>query len=390
MSENRQSGQFARVMKFGTARCRQLLNLVGSPDDKLKIIHIAGTNGKGSICEYFTQILVEMGLKTGTFCSPMVYSYYDQFRIDGVPVEEKKFDECLEKLTKLAQPLGATPFEIETAAAIYFFAEANCEWAVIECGLGGRDDSTNAVNKKELAVISSISLEHTEFLGGTIEEICRHKSGIIKGKCVVNALQSEQGLEYFKAKGATICSVPRRMGDCEFEYDGQIFEINSCGEEQFFNAATAVEGAKMLGFPLESIKKGLKKARLFGRQEVIERDKLFILDGGHNPKSLFYLSEILKKYPKIDLIFSCLSDKDVVQNVKNLSGVTDRIILVPAPSPRAMDLEKISKAAERFFEQVVVAENVLDGMEQASREVVVVCGTFTILKEARQWIEKRQ
>lgn len=390
MSEHRQSGQRGRVMKFGTSRCRQLLNLVGSPDDKLKIIHVAGTNGKGSICEYFTQILVEMGFKTGTFCSPMVYSYYDQFRIDCIPVDGEKFDLCLEKVTKLGESLGATPFEIETATAIYYFAESNCEWAVIECGLGGRDDSTNAVNKKELAVISSISLEHTEFLGGTIEEICRHKAGIIKGKCVVNALQSEQGLDFFKALGAIICGVPKSLGGGEFEYDGQVFEIDSCGEEQFFNAATVIEGSKMLGFPLERIRKGLKNARLFGRQELIERDKLFILDGGHNPMSLFYLSEFLKKYQKIDIIFSCLSDKDVDENVKNLSGVSDRIILVPAPSPRAMALEKISKAAERCFEQVDLAESVADGLEKASREVVVVCGTFTVLKEARQWIEKRQ
>ena len=221
------------AMEFGTENARGLLNRLGSPDGGLKIIHIAGTNGKGSVAEYVSRILVAAGKKTGTFTSPQVLGFYDQFKINCEQVKKRLFGKYLTKAYKKAE--GCTSFEVVTAAALYCFFKEGCEYAVVECGMGGLYDATNAVLKKEIALISSVGLEHTAYLGNTIREICRHKAGIIRDcPAVVSALQPPEAAEYFKETGAAFADKPIEAltpvgGLRRFKYGGREFKIQMAG-----------------------------------------------------------------------------------------------------------------------------------------------------------------
>lgn len=393
-------GLEGRGMDFGVLRTRKLLDALASPDDKLKIIHIAGTNGKGSVAEYLTRILIAAGKRTGTFTSPAVFEYTEQFKIDGNPVNESLFEEGFSPVIPLAKELGATKFEAETAGALNTFALGGCEYAIIECGLGGLNDATNAINKKEVAVITSVSLEHTAVLGNTLEEICVQKSGIIKNcPAVVSALQPEEVKAFFKDKGVLFADKPieiisvQRDGQQVFTYGGYGFGIQMAGAVQPYNAATAVEAARLLKIDDGAIYSGIKATKIGGRIEVIKtKTAVYILDGAHNPASLTPLAQFVKsKFGKADtIIFGCLADKDVDGNLNALTGTAARIIAVKPQSPRAMDIYKISAACRKKFAEVLVADSVKSALIECSGEkTVVVCGSFTLLKEAKAWIEKK-
>ena len=383
-------------MKFGTETTRRLLDNLGSPDEKLKIIHISGTNGKGSTAEYITQILIAAGKRTGTFTSPMVESYFDQFRVDGNPVEEQKLAEYF-KAAYAAAEGKATEFEVETAGALYTFYKEGCEYAVVECGLGGKLDATNAVRQKEIAVITSIGLEHTSVLGNSIKEICSHKAGIIKNcPAVANALQPEEARNYFKKIGVTFAEkgfeIKRiSLEGSKFLYDGREYQTHMYGREQVYDAATAIEVAHALKIDENAIHVGILRSNPAGRLQVLTAGgNIYIVDGGHNPAGMKPLAELLKTFPdgKTEIIFGCLSDKDINGNLKMLKGLAKRITAIQPASPRAMEINKISSACKKYFADVKEEAGVSAALENA-KGVVVVCGSFTLVKEALNWIEKR-
>ncbi|MDE6505015.1 MAG: hypothetical protein K2L42_04010 [Clostridia bacterium] len=368
-----------RGMDFGVERTRAILDALGKPDGRMRIIHIAGTNGKGSVAEYITQILIAAGKRVGTFTSPAVYDYFEQFRIDGKNINLNLFCDAAESVLKSAD--DATRFEAETATALYAFYLAGCEYAVIECGLGGTYDATNAVLRKKLALITSISLEHTSVLGKTIESIRGHKAGIIKNGCeaLISGCNTQETLEYFEKLGATVAG----------KYDS----APMFGEEQAYNAGLAAEAAKRLGISEAAIYEGIKNTKPGGRLEVIKADAAtYILDGAHNPQSFNPLVTYLKKHASAEetsIIFGCLNDKDINSNIGALSGLAKEIIAVECESPRAMKLGKIFTACKTYFSNATAAASVSNALEKASGKTVAVCGSFTLLKEAKNWIEKR-
>lgn len=373
----------AKGIHAGMQVTRKILDNLSSPDKSLKIIHIAGTNGKGSTAEYITQILIAAGKHTGTFQSPAVFDYSEQFRIDGKPIESAALSKYFSDALTAADGLDATEFEVETAGVIHAFKSEGCEYAVLECGMGGRDDATNAVAAKELAIITSISLEHTAYLGNTLMEICENKAAIIKDcPVVVNALQSAEVLNYFKARGAIIAN-PDKNG-CK---------LRMAGECQPYNAACAIEAARLLKIDETSIYSGVNSAYLPARVQFFKaKNVTYVLDGAHNPASFVPLAGVLKGINAVKcVIFGCLSDKDADGDVQVLAGTADKIIAVKPNSPRAMDIEKITAACRKYFKNVTKANSVESALNTASTqsEVVVVCGSFTILKEAKEWIEKR-
>lgn len=360
---------------YSTYPTRKILDNLGSPDEKLKIIHIAGTNGKGSTAEFFTNILIAANKRAGTFTSPPVYDYYDQFKIDGQPLSAEIFGKYL-KAAKAAAPEEASEFEIETAAAIYAFAGEGCEYAVTECGMGGLNDATNAINKKELAVITSVSIEHTGYLGDTVEKICAQKAGIIKNcPVVINAHQTAEAAKYFENLGYKLCgSYP-----CELSAEGSL---------QPYNAATAIEGAKILGIDERAVFEGIKNTRPRGRLErFFSGGRQYILDGGHNPAALLPLADLLKREKDVTVIFGCLSDKDIDGNLKNIAGCAESIIAVSCPSPRARGLAETETACRKYFKKVKSAQSVSGALNIAQTQTVAVCGSFTLLGEAKKWIE---
>lgn len=359
----------------GTFVTRSILNNLGSPDESLKIIHIAGTNGKGSTAEYFTQILISAGRKVGTFTSPAVYSFYDQFKVDGKAISPGKIESYFERALKASEGLNATDFEIQTAGVILAFKEEGCEYAVIECGMGGLNDATNAVNKKELAVITSVSLEHTAYLGDTVEKICAQKAGIIKNcPAVVNACQPPEAINYFRNLGVHFAEVQSQ-------------------DVQAYNAQTAIDGAKILGIPDKCVYDGIKNTKIFGRVEKINSGgRQYILDGAHNPASFTPLVHSLSATPKseVTIIFGCLADKDIDGNLSRLAEIADGIIAVECASPRKLPLNKIQSACKKYFRKVKTASSVSEALNFAQTNLVAVCGSFTLLKEAKEWIEKKQ
>lgn len=385
---------------YGTERCRRLLDALGSPDDGLKIVHVAASNGKGSICEYISCILRADGGKTGTFTSPAVFDYSEQFKIDGKNADINKLKRALNIAYSAACALDGMPsaFEIETAAALYLFYSEGCEYAVLECGLGGLNDATNAINKKEAAVIGSVSLEHTAVLGGTIREICAQKAGIIKNcPAVITCLQSAEGMEYFgditpsfSGEGLQVFSSDENGQT--FSYDGETYSIRMHGREQCYNAALAVDCCRILRVQPYAIREGLAVAKLCGRVEVITKNnKIYVLDGAHNPSAFSPLVQYLNaQNDDKTIIYGCLSDKDAQSSAQILSGCARNFIAVVPQSYRAMDGEKIYGALEEHCGKVGRAESVSAALEQSKTKITAVCGSFTLLAEAKKWIEKGQ
>lgn len=386
--------------KYGLERTRALIDACGSPDERLKIVHIAGSNGKGSTAEYITRILLAAGKSVGTYTSPAVFDYAEKFKIDGAYCDESKLRSCLEEVYDISLTFADRPtaFEVETAAALKLFADSKVEYAVIECGLGGLKDATNAIKSKQVAVITSVSLEHTALLGDSITKICRQKAGIIKNcPAVVSALQSEEGKAYFSALGVRfagedISDIRIADGGQYFTSAGHTYFIKMSGKAQCYNAATAAEACRVLGIDEDSISKGLATAELDGRVQIIKKGgRTYILDGSHNPASFEPLIDVLKTMDgQKTLVFSCLSDKDVESAANILSPWFERTVIFTSSSYRKMALDGIYAAFNGKIKDIIKAEDVASAMSLAEGQIIVLCGSFTVLKEGRQWIEKEQ
>lgn len=383
-------------MRFGTQVTRALLDRLSCPDKKLKIIHVAGSNGKGSVCEYMTRILIAAGKRTGTFTSPAVYDYCEQFTVDGVPLTHDKVNGYIDKVLSASDGLSPTAFETETAAAFYAFYIEGCEYAVIECGLGGLTDATNAAENKLVAIINSVSLEHTAYLGDTVEKICAQKAGIIRGcPAVVNSLQTEAAEKYFRSVGAEIAEAPRETvyGDnTAFSVGGERYVTKMLGHAQPYNAAAAIAAAHAIGIDGKAIKKGISEADLRGRIEVIISGGVkYVLDGAHNPAAFAPVCGFLKNEnpENVTAVYGCLSDKDIDGCLKRLSATAENVICVRCPSPRALSADDVYAACAKYFKRVIKADGIAAALDKAKTGTVAVCGSFTLLKEARSWIEKR-
>lgn len=378
-----------RGMDFGLSRTRALLDGLGSPDGKLKIIHISGSNGKGSVAEFVTQILLAAGKTAGTFTSPAVFDYLEQFKINGENISREAYAEAFGEAVKLGS--SATRFEVETAGALNAFALAGCEYAVVECGLGGTYDATNAILRKVAALIASISLEHTAVLGNTLESICSHKAGIIKDcPAVVSAFNPPEVLNYFKKLGAKVADGVEITGERSFSYGGKDYRLAMDGCAQPYNAAVAIECAKGLEIAESAIYTGVNRAKLPARlQKISAGGNIYVLDGAHNPAAFVPLAGYLRELGGADCaVFGSLSDKDVRGNLLSLKGLVKRVVAVTPDSPRAMAAEEVLRICDGCGIPAEKADGVGKALEKAGG-TVVICGSFTLLKEAEKWIGKR-
>ena len=402
---------------LGLDTMRHLMAKLNNPQDKVKFIQIAGTNGKGSTAAYLTSILSEAGIKVGRYTSPAVFSSTEQYFACGSCISESEYAQGMTAVAEAAASLdGETPtaFEQETALAFWYFAKKGCELAILEAGLGGDMDATNIVKTTVCSIITSISMDHCRILGNKISEIAAHKAGIIKpGAPIICIEQKEDAMEPIraaaKAADTPLYEVHRdevrqifsdKRESIVFFREFENLHLKMLGSCQPENAALAVQAASVLSrsYPIEKkhIYDGIEKTRWGGRFELHSGSPDIILDGAHNPDGIRRLRESVNQmFGAVPICYVCgvLADKDYEKEIEILFGRASNVFTVTPPSPRAMKSTDLKVAIkERFPQLKVTSFDSEDGIEKAMEAAVsqnnpvVVCGTLTILARVKEWM----
>lgn len=402
---------------LGLDTMRHLMAKLNNPQDKVKFIQVAGTNGKGSTAAYLTSILSEAGIKVGRYTSPAVFSSTEQYFACGSCISESEYAKGVTAVAEAAASLdGETPtaFEQETALAFWYFAKKGCELAILEAGLGGDMDATNIVTTTVCSIITSISMDHCRILGNKISEIAAHKAGIIKpGAPVICIEQKEDAMEPIraaaKAADTPLYEVHRdevrqifsdKRESIVFFREFENLHLKMLGSCQPENAALAVQAASVLSrsYPIEKkhIYEGIEKTRWGGRFELHSGSPDIILDGAHNPDGIRRLRESVNQmFGAVPICYVCgvLADKDYEKEIEILFGRASNVFTVTPPSPRAMKSTDLKAAIKKRFSQLkVISFDSEDGIEKAMEAAVsqnnpvVVCGTLTILARVKEWM----
>ncbi|MDD6395238.1 MAG: bifunctional folylpolyglutamate synthase/dihydrofolate synthase [Firmicutes bacterium] len=405
-------------IKPGLERITKMLAYLGNPQDKLQFVHVAGTNGKGSVSTMIASILSHEGYRTGLFTSPYVLDFRERFMVNGTMITEDEFAEIMTKVSTVNDILAKsgcclTQFEVITAVAMLWFVEKNCRIVVLECGLGGRLDSTNVIKEPLCSVITKISMDHTDILGDTVAKIAVEKAGIIKQGCpvVLAPNQCDEAMAVIAEKCAemdsalTICTtdavkVQSMTPTVNHIYYGELrLMIPFAGSHQIENAVTAVNAARVLiqrGLSIkeENIAAGIAAARIPARFEVISGKPLVILDGAHNPDGIEALCnsiDTLLDGRSIIGIIGMLGDKEYENSLSKIIPRFSRVFTVTPDSPRALSAKSLAECAEKFAgEDVAVKsfENLKKAAEKAiemadETSAVVVCGSLYLASAIR-------
>ena len=404
---------------FGLERIQELLSRVGNPHLKLSIIHIGGTNGKGSTTAMLAAILQEAGYRVGTFTSPHLHSYTERFRINGVNIPEESIAALIDELRPHLDAMVAegfehpTEFEVATAVAFLYFYREKIDYLVLEVGLGGAIDSTN-VAMPLLSIITNVAMDHMDYLGDTIREIAGVKAGIIKpGVPVVTAAEGE-GLEVIEeVSRGNNCPLIRVGQDITWEHislspvaqrftvrgrRGIYENLKLCliGRHQQVNAATAVAAAEILtelGVSISpaAVRYGLAAARWPARLEIMRREPLVIIDGAHNfagARSLRLALEETFPGRSIVLLIGMLGDKERARVAAELAPLARLVVVTRPNSPRAGNWQELAREAKRYTPEVYVIENIGDALDKAlslagPEELVCVTGSLYMVAEVR-------
>lgn len=371
------------------AREFELLSALGDPQKRLRFVHVAGTNGKGSACACLASILQAAGYRTGLFTSPHIFEYEERIAIDGMPIDAARFSLLLERIRPVVENMAQRPttFELLTAAAFLYFAEEKCDIVVLEVGMGGRFDATNVITSPLCTVVTPIGLDHTAQLGNSVEAIAGEKSGIIKPHTrVVCAAEDPRAVAIVKKtceeRDAAFFGVDfSRITDCRFAPDGTVMSLEPYGEirlpllgtYQPRNALTAITACEILdhggvSVPDRAILQGLAEVVWRGRFELLRRDPLFILDGAHNAHGIAAAAESLKTYfpdEKVTFLLGILADKDVDTMLSLLLPLAARFVVVTPPSSRAMDSVSLAACLRESGAQAQVCRSVREGVQTA-------------------------
>ncbi|MBE6772731.1 MAG: bifunctional folylpolyglutamate synthase/dihydrofolate synthase [Ruminococcaceae bacterium] len=408
----------------GHERIARLLELNGNPHKRLRFVHVAGTNGKGSVSTALSFILRSAGYKTGLFTSPYVLEFGERIQIDGNMIPKcavAAITSMLREqiLTMEKEGLYPTVFEVITALAMIHFDDMNCDVVVLEAGIGGKRDSTNVIGTPDLAVITSVSLDHTDVLGKTVEEIAKEKCGIIKGGCPVVSYPFENGGHPFTpqnpdaariikeecaARGSTlylpdadeISLISCDLYGTQFYYEGMHIDSTACGNFQIANLATAVKAAQVLGktsFMISEtdIESGIIPFSIPGRFECVSREPLIFLDAGHNEGAIRELKQSLTEYSndkKTVALCAFMKDKDYSHCLESLAPLCDEIGFTLADAQRGESPELLSQKAkdlcEKTFFSADIDEAFLRAKEKSGKDgILLVCGSFYLVSEIR-------
>jgi len=399
--------------KFGLERIKEVLRLLGNPQDDFKSVHLAGTNGKGSVTEMVSSILQEAGFRTGRYTSPHLDDFRERIEVDGAPITKEELNSLVERTKPLIPAVEKkashpTFFEVTTAIAFKYFSERKVDYAVVEVGLGGRLDATNVI-APEMSIITNIGLEHTDILGKTIGAIAHEKGGIIKpGIPVVTAERKREALEVFENicrergaelilvyKNAVIRNVRCDLTGCAFNLRTKVrnydkLKVPLLGEHQIENAALSVLAAEQLGIEEKYIRSGLQKAKWPGRLEIIQKKPLLVMDSAHNPPAMRILRNSLKlfRYDKLILVIGVMKDKTIGDILREIAPAADYIIINKPNLERAAQPEVIMNEAKKYGKQVKIVEDVKASVKYAKslagkKDMVLVTGSIYMLSEAR-------
>lgn len=408
--------------RLGLENIHKLLELLGNPQDKLKFIHVAGTNGKGSVCSFIANILKEQGYKVGLYTSPYLETFTERIRLNGenIPEEElARIATIMKEKIELMVSEGysyPTEFEIETVLAFYYYCEQQTDYVVLEVGLGGRYDATNVIKTPLASVIVSLSLDHIGILGDTIGKIAYEKAGIIKDNGItVVYKQSKEAEEVIK----DVCKeknnkyievdfdeleikksdINSQVFDCNIlDEDIKDMEISLIGDHQVNNAVLALTVIKILinerniEISEESIRRGLLNTKWPGRIEKIKNNPLFIIDGAHNEDGAKSLSKALDKHfknQKMTLLIGMLKDKDVDSVIEILVDKFNKVITTTIDSDRAIDCYELKEKIEKYIDDVVAIEKVEDALKytlENSKEddVIISAGSLYMIGDIRR------
>ena len=356
---------------LGLDNIKELLKRLGNPQNRLNVVHFAGTNGKGSTMAYLESILLCAGYSVGKYTSPAVFDEREIITVDRTPISEEDVAHYIEIISIIVEEMVSeglahpTRFEIETAMAFLFFAELELDVCLIECGMGGRDDATNVFEKNLLAVITSISLDHTKELGDTIEQIKENKEGIIKEGCPV-------------------------------VYAGTLGSINDINQE---TARRAAEELKKQGFKLKKfIDEGIEETTWPGRMETICENPLLIIDGAHNPGAVLKLRDYIDLHftnKKITFIMGVLADKDFAEEASIIGNKATKIYTITPNNSRGLGAHSLAETIGDYNSEVTSTNSISEAVEGAIRSVkegqtdmIIAFGSLSILKDVKEAVHK--
>ncbi len=385
----------------GLGRTRNLLDLMGNPQDKLKYVHIAGTNGKGSTAAMTASILQKAGYRVGLYTSPYIYRFNERMQIDGVPISDSELTQITAWIKPKAQSMEESPTEFELVSCIAFeyFKRNRCDIVVLEVGMGGALDSTNVIKAPEVAVITNIGLDHTDVLGSTVEEIAKTKAGIFKPGSHAVVYRSSPSVE---AVFESVCkdrNIPLTKADfnglrlVSHGLEGQVFDCGSrkglelplLGDHQLHNAAVVLSVADTLiarGWKIseQNIRDGIREVSWPGRFDIMRKDPLFIIDGGHNPQCIEALVKNIEDYladRRVIVLTGVLADKDYADMYQPVMPLVQEFVCITPPNPRKLDAALLAQYLEEKGASATACDSIIAGvrtaMEKAGTDGVVLC-----------------
>lgn len=415
-------------MVLGLDRMEELLRRLGNPQDDLKVIHVAGTNGKGSVSKYLEEGLAACGYKMGLYTSPYIETFNERIRYDGADISDEDLEYYGQKVVSAAEAMVAdgldspTEFEVVTAIAFLYFADRQADITILEVGLGGIGDSTNVVKSPLASVITSISYDHMAQLGSSLAEIAVNKAGIIKTGCPVIANVPQRDAAKIIARKAyamgsrlyDISGIRAAVSDETpfsqkvsmelYEKSYSDVEISMVGRHQAENLKTALATLEILRksgavkLDREALYEGLKRARQPGRFEVISEDPLVIIDGAHNEAGAQALQETMAQHfagKKILLVAGILADKEIDSIVKFLTKITDHIIVTEPDNPRKLAAEKLAGHVADFGVAAEAVSDVEAAVHRAKEladgyDVILFAGSLYLIGDVRRlWRNER-
>lgn len=392
------------------SRAENLMKLIGNPEKKLKFVHVAGTNGKGSTVEYISNALIYSGYKTGQFTSPYILRYNDRIRINGTEIDDNSLCEICGLIREKIDDKPYSQFEITMAIAFLWYVREECDIVVLETGIGGLLDCTNVIPPPLLSVITSISIDHTDILGDTVEKIAVHKAGIIKEnsafiisqnnsyfvKNIVIEIGRNNGARHIKSEWVNDWQSDYRY----FTYKGERFTPAMYGNAQKMNAITAIDACNYLkqkNFKIsdENIRKSIETTVVKGRIQFIENEVKTIVDGGHNPAGVESLADILRMFYDngwgIYVVMGMVDSKDYTESVGFVAEYASKIFTVDNFAPNAVPAEKLAEIARlkanpdaelpEYCHSLAKAIEKVRKIAIAGQDIIVICGSLYLASE---------